>query len=204
MHEFRSFSLTVLWFSSVVILSHGLYDHLNLRGTKFEPEFPGEAFSDRPNGLTELASFWLQARRSASGKRAPFSRRFESTESQEILPTLVSRVEILWLEGAEAAGQRNHYQLDLCRQILLGQRKSKSKDCTRRLYKKQRPLQKLLALKSSRHCTRQTGNLLGWYVAITWCRRLQLWDGCFACDGQAVCTGWSVFEVTKMKGLNAS
>ena len=159
---------------------------------------------DRPNGLTELASFWLQARRSASGKRAPFSRRFESTESQEILPTLVSRVEILWLEGAEAAGQRNHYQLDLCRQILLGQRKSKSKDCTRRLYKKQRPLQKLLALKSSRHCTRQTGNLLGWYVAITWCRRLQLWDGCFACDGQAVCTGWSVFEVTKMKGLNAS
>ena len=116
---------------------------------------------------------------------------------------LVSRVEILWLEGAEAAGQRNHYQLDLCRQITGTE---KIKDCTRRLYKKQRPLQKLLALKTSCHCTRQTGNLLGWYVAITWCRRLQLWDGCFACDGQAVCTGWSVFEfeVTKMKGLNAS
>lgn len=198
MHEFRSFSLTVLWFSSVVILSHGLYDHLNLRGTKFEPEFPGEAFSNRPNGLTELASFWLQARRSASGKRAPFSRHFESTESQEIF---LSRF----------CGWKVQKQLDneiitnlISVGRLLGQRKSKSKDCTRRLYEKQRPLQKLLALKSSRHCTRQTGNLLGWYVAITWCRRLQLWDGCFACDGQAVCTGWSVFEVTKMKGLYAS
>lgn len=137
-------------------------------------------------------------------ERERLSRGILKAQNHKRFCFLVSRVEILWLEGAEAAGQRNHYQLDLCRQILLGQRKSKSKDCTRRLYKKQRPLQKLLALKSSRHCTRQTGNLLGWYVAITWCRRLQLWDGCFACDGQAVCTGWSVFEVTKMKGLNAS
>ncbi len=111
-----------------------------MRGTKFEPEFPGEAFSDRPNGLAELALF--RPHRSASGKRAPFSRRFESIESQEIFDFsfFVSCVETLWLEGAEAAGQRNHYQLDLCRQILLGQRKSKIKDCTRRLYKKQIPL----------------------------------------------------------------